>query len=164
MFAGGLVGYFGYDCVRMVEPRLAASAPPDVLGTPDILLMVAEEFLVFDNLAGAIALVVTVDPREADAPRPVPRRGSMRCSSAWRGRRRGCRRWTSMPGGATASVCATSRRRSSRSSAVSDFEAAVERIKEYILAGDVMQVVPSQRMSMPFRAAPIDLYRALRCT
>ena len=67
MFAGGLVGYFGYDCVRMVEPRLAASAPPDALGTPDILLMVAEEFLVFDNLAGAILLVVTVDPRNADA-------------------------------------------------------------------------------------------------
>ncbi|HMV71021.1 MAG TPA: anthranilate synthase component I, partial [Pseudomonadales bacterium] len=68
MFSGGLVGYFGYDCVRLVEPRLAAGTPPDALGTPDILLLDAGEFLVFDNLAGAILLVVTVDPRGADAP------------------------------------------------------------------------------------------------
>ena len=52
VFHGGLVGYFGYDTVRYVEPRLQAGTPPDRLGTPDILLMVSEEVLVFDNLAG----------------------------------------------------------------------------------------------------------------
>ena len=64
MFHGGLVGYFGYDTVRYVEPRLQAGTPPDRLGTPDILLMVSEEVLVFDNLAGTIRLIVNADPAQ----------------------------------------------------------------------------------------------------
>ena len=161
MFAGGLVGYFGYDCVRMVEPRLAASAPPDVLGTPDILLMVAEEFLVFDNLAGAIALVVTVDPRDANAAAgaearldalqrrlegPAPRLPPVDIDAGRRDSER------------VREVEAAFESEFGRAR----FEAAVERIREYILAGDVMQVVPSQRMSAPFSASPLNLYRALR--
>ena len=67
VFHGGLVGYFGYDTVRYVEPRLAPGVPEDELGTPDILLMVSEEVLVFDNLAGTIRLVVNADPAEEDA-------------------------------------------------------------------------------------------------
>src|SRR5690606_37141950 len=66
-FAGGLVGYFGYDTVRYVEPRLATSTPPDPLGTPDILLMVSDEFVVFDNLKGEMQLVCYVDPAEPGA-------------------------------------------------------------------------------------------------
>src|SRR5262245_10412096 len=62
VFHGGVVGYFGYDTVRYVEPRLRASVPPDRLGTPDILLMVSDEVVVFDNLAGTIRLIVNVDP------------------------------------------------------------------------------------------------------
>jgi anthranilate synthase component 1 len=161
MFAGGLVGYFGYDCVRMVEPRLAASAPPDVLGTPDILLMVAEEFLVFDNLAGAIALVVTVDPRDADAAAgaearldalqlrlegPAPRLPPVDIDAGRRDSER------------VRDVEAAFESEFGRAR----FEAAVERVRDYILAGDVMQVVPSQRMSAPFSASPLNLYRALR--
>ena len=161
MFAGGLVGYFGYDCVRMVEPRLAASAPPDVLGTPDILLMVAEEFLVFDNLAGAISLVVTVDPREANAATgaearldalqqrlegPAPRLPPVDIDAGRRDSQR------------VRDVEAAFESEFGRAR----FEAAVERIREYILAGDVMQVVPSQRLSAPFSASPLNLYRALR--
>jgi len=161
MFSGGLVGYFGYDCVRMVESRLAGSAPPDELGTPDILLMVAEEFLVFDNLAGAISLVTTVDPRRPDAAAsaqdrldemqrrletPVPRLPPIDIEA---GRRD------------------SARVREVEESFVSGFgrerfESAVQRIREYILAGDVMQVVPSQRLSAPFAGSPINLYRALR--
>lgn len=60
-FTGGLVGYFGYDTVRYVEPRLAKTTPPDRLGTPDILLMASDEVVVFDNLSGTIMLVVHVD-------------------------------------------------------------------------------------------------------
>jgi len=67
VFHGGLVGYFAYDVVRYVEPRLAAGCPSDTLKTPDILLMVAEEVLVFDNLAGTITMVVNADPQEQDA-------------------------------------------------------------------------------------------------
>ena len=63
-FHGGLVGYFGYDCVRYVEKRLQHSTPPDPLGTPDAVLMVSEEIIVFDNLKGRMQLISLVDPAE----------------------------------------------------------------------------------------------------
>jgi len=55
-FSGGLVGYFGYDTVRYIEPRLQEFDKPDLLDCPDILLMVSDEVLVFDNLAGSVQL------------------------------------------------------------------------------------------------------------
>jgi anthranilate synthase component I len=69
-FAGGLVGYFGYDCVRYFEPRLANDARPDPLGTPDILLMLSDELVVFDNLRASLTLVVHADP---DSPADLER-------------------------------------------------------------------------------------------
>jgi len=74
-FTGGLVGWFGFECVRYIEPRLAQRSKPDELGTPDILLMLSEEVAVFDNLKGRLYLVVHADPRE-------PRRGRAR-TGAW---------------------------------------------------------------------------------
>ena len=156
VFHGGLVGYFGYDTVRYVERRLAGSVPKDELGTPDILLMVSEEVLVFDNLAGTIRLIVNADPSQDDAltraqqrlndlvarlPRPVPPLPDVVLDAAGSAELEG--------------------------QAASDFtremyEQAVDKVKEYVLAGDVMQVVPSQRMSIPFTALPLNLYRALR--
>jgi anthranilate synthase component 1 len=53
-FIGGLVGYFGYDTVRYIEPRLATCPNPDPLDNPDILLLVSEDLVVFDNLAGRL--------------------------------------------------------------------------------------------------------------
>src|SRR5574337_738896 len=61
-FYGGLVGYFGYDTVRYVERRLAHSAPADSLGTPDILLMVSNDVIVFDNLKGRMQIITSADP------------------------------------------------------------------------------------------------------
>ena len=66
-FTGGLVGYFGYDTVRYIEPRLAKSSPPDKLGTPDILLMASDEVAIFDNLSGTIMLVVHVDAQDPNS-------------------------------------------------------------------------------------------------
>src|SRR5690606_26359185 len=63
-FTGGLVGWFGFECVQYLEPRLRAGALPDELGTPDILLMLSTEVAVFDNLKGRLYLVVHVDPDE----------------------------------------------------------------------------------------------------
>ncbi|PHX46296.1 anthranilate synthase [Pseudomonas sp. NZIPFR-PS2] len=154
-FNGGLVGYFGYDCVRYVEKRLGKCPNPDPLGVPDILLMVSDAVVVFDNLAGKMHAIVLADPSQADAfeqgqaslealleklRQPItPRRGLD----------------LSRPPAADPVF---------RSSFTQDdYERAVDTIKEYILAGDCMQVVPSQRMSIDFKAAPIDLYRALRC-
>ncbi|MBJ9976949.1 anthranilate synthase component I [Pseudomonas sp. S75] len=153
-FNGGLVGYFGYDCVRYVEKRLGASPNPDPLGVPDILLMVSDAVVVFDNLAGKMHAIVLVDPAAADAFE----QGQARLAGLLDTLRQPItpRRGLDLGG----PLPAEPEFRSSYTRA--DYEQAVARIKDYILAGDCMQVVPSQRMSIDFKAAPIDLYRALR--
>ena len=151
-FTGGLVGYFGYDTVRYIEPRLGPCRKPDPLNTPDILLMVSEEVVVFDNLSGRLYLVAHADPARQDAMAQAERR---------------------LDKLVTMLAQATPRPAKRRAVTVSEsdfvsgftkagFEQAVDRIKDYILAGDVMQVVISQRLSVPFSAQPLDLYRALR--
>ncbi len=156
-FDGGLVGYFGYDTIRYIEPRLrsqAAAAKPDPLGVPDILLMVCDELVVFDNLSGRLALWTHADPAEPDAyGRAVQRLEELEI------RLRSATLNTISPGTGGAAV-----EEGDFTSGFTEagFKAAVETIKEYVLAGDVMQCVPSQRMSIPYRAAPLDLYRALR--
>jgi anthranilate/para-aminobenzoate synthase component I len=94
-FNGGLVGYFGYDCVRYVEKRLGKCPNPDPLGVPDILLMVSDAVVVFDNLAGKMHAIVLADParsrpssrarhafkacwKTAPADHPAPRPGPQR--------------------------------------------------------------------------------------
>lgn len=151
-FFGGLVGYFGYDCVRYVEQRLADSAPPDTLNTPDILLMLSEEVVVFDNLRGRMQLISLVDPEQTDF---------QQASEALQDRARG------LAAAAPAIPESPTNQKVSESDFVSEFgeqafRDSVEQIREYIRAGDVMQVVLAQRMSCPFNAAPITLYRALR--
>lgn len=156
VFHGGLVGYFAYDTVRYVEPRLQNSAPDDALGTPDILLMVSDEVLVFDNLSGTLKLVVNADPKEHNAwelaqARLIALAKQLREPIA------------PLPPVALTDTGGDVLEQSAQSSfRQADYEVAVERIKDYVLAGDVMQVVPSQRMSMPFSAQPLNLYRALR--
>lgn len=153
-FNGGLVGYFGYDCVRYVEPKLAHSCPPDTLGTPDILLMVSDELVVFDNLAGAVIFIVHADPAQAGALEHAQRRldelvGQLSQPLA-----------SVDPLGIDGDHTAEGEFTSHFGEAA--FKQGVHRVKEYILAGDVMQVVPSQRLSAPFKVPPLNLYRALR--
>ena len=158
-FHGGLVGYFGYDCVRYVEKRLQHSTPPDPLGTPDAVLMVSEEIIVFDNLKGRMQLISLVDPAEPGVREKTEERLRERARALAE---------STAPVGATVSrgrECAG--RPVDESQFVSEFgeeafKAAVDQIRQYTQAGDVMQVVLAQRMSIPFSADPIDLYRALR--
>jgi anthranilate synthase component 1 len=161
VFHGGLVGYFGYDTVRYVEPRLRASTPVDELGTPDILLMLSEEIVVFDNLAGTLQLVVNTDPAQENAWDCAQSRLDELQSRL--------REPTPQP--AAIDLAAAEQTRAEQIIPESEFRShftqeqyygAVETIKEYVLAGDVMQVVPSQRMSLSFASPPLDLYRALR--
>ncbi|NHC10814.1 anthranilate synthase component I [Stutzerimonas degradans] len=154
-FNGGLVGYFGYDSVRYVERKLAQCPHPDPLGTPDILLMVSDAVVVFDNLAGKLHCIVLVDPAVE---------GAYEQGLAHLAQLREKLRQPIAPRLGLDFEASAGREPSFRSSfSREDFEQAVRRIKDYILAGDCMQVVISQRMSIPFEAAPIDLYRALRC-
>ncbi|WP_165673266.1 anthranilate synthase component I [Metapseudomonas otitidis] len=154
-FNGGLVGYFGYDCVRYVEKRLANCPNPDPLGTPDILLMVSDAVIVFDNLAGKLHAIVLVDPSQPDAFE----QGQARLDAL----RQTLRQPVVPRLGVDPSLPVELQSDFRSSFTREDYERAVGEIKEYILAGDCMQVVISQRMSVPFEAAPIDLYRALRC-
>ncbi len=157
-FSGGLVGYFGYDTVRYIEPRLAEADAP-AADTPDILLMLSERVLVFDNLAGKLYIVLYVDADAGGAGDACARAQQALDALEARldqavPRRRGVAGTDRPPRvGEQDFVSEFSRER---------FEAAVDRIKEYIVDGDVMQVVLSQRLSIPYQAAPLDLYRGLR--
>ena len=152
-FSGGLVGYFGFETVGCVEPRLAKPERTDELGTPDILLMLAEEVAVFDNLKGRLYLIVHADPAQPHAYARAQRRLD---ALAHRLRQGG----PAYP--QAAHGVALDERDFKSSFTRPEFEAMVERCKEYIRAGDVFQVVPSQRLSVGFNARPVDVYRALR--
>lgn len=153
LFSGGLVGYFAYDTVRYVETSIGESKAKDEIATPDILLMLSEELVVFDNLRGTISFVINVDPaldnalRNAEArldflqdelKRPVPLPVLLDGQQA---------------ADKSGFACHFERK---------DYEQAVNRIKDYIVAGDVMQVVLAQRMSIDFEGDPLNVYRALR--
>ncbi len=149
-FCGGLVGYFGYDTVRYIEKRLASGVNKrDELGTPDIMLLVSEEIAIVDNLSGKLSLVVYAEPGKPGAYAAAHQRLAELLEKL--------RAPVKLPGSAP----------TKSEPAVSGFgEAAyykaVDRAKHYIFEGDIMQVVPSQRMSKPFHATPLSLYRALR--
>ena len=150
-FTGGLVGWFGFECVGFVEPRLG-EAPTDELGTPDILLMLCEELAVFDNLKGRLYLVVHADPAEAQAYARAQRRldqlvHRLRTGAAYPE--------TLDPAGLEEADFVSGFTREG-------FLEAVRTAQEYIRAGDIFQVVLSQRLSVPFKARPVDVYRALR--
>ncbi|HUX29675.1 MAG TPA: anthranilate synthase component I [Thiobacillus sp.] len=148
-FTGGLAGYFGYDTIRYIEKRLADKHKDDVLHTPDILLMLTEDLAVFDNLAGKLYLITHADPMQPDAYA----QGHLRL----RALADQLRAPVQLP---TEPVMAADEPQSEFGEA--EFKAAVQKAKDYIAAGDVMQVVLSQRMSRPFNASPLSLYRALR--
>jgi len=151
-FGGGLVGYFGYDTIRYIEPKLARCPNSDLMRTPDVLLMVSDEVVVFDNLSGSMYIIIHLDPTAGDSLEAGDARiGALIAHMRSAAPRRAC----------------PAPRAVQESDFVSGFtedgyKRAVDRIKDYILDGDCMQVVLSQRLSTPFGAPPLDLYRALR--
>lgn len=152
-FYGGLVGYFGYDTVRYVEKRLRDTTPPDPMGVPDILLMVSEDVVIFDNVRGRMHLVSLIDPDVEGAQQAATRELAARA-----------RKLAAAPPDIPASQANQKIQESDFVSEFgeNEFKTAVERIKDYTRAGDVMQVVLAQRMSIPFSSPSINLYRALR--
>jgi len=152
-FAGGLAGYFGYDVARHIEPRLIKTAKvldeDDPFDVPDILLLVTEEVVVVDNLAGKIYLIVYADPTRPEA--------YGRARARLRELRERLRRPVDVPYSQP-----SMRTDAHRGFAKADYLAAVLKAKELIAAGELMQVQVGQRIVMPFRDAPLTLYRALR--
>ncbi len=157
-FTGGLVGWFGFECIQYIEPRLAGpqadgTPKPDELGTPDILLMQSEEVAVFDNLKGRLYLIVHADPAQPQAYA----RANRRLDELTHRLRQGGPGYpeTIDPNGLDEADFVSGFTREG-------FIKAVEKSQDYIRNGDIFQVVLSQRLSVPFKARPVDVYRALR--
>ncbi|MEO6974505.1 MAG: anthranilate synthase component I [Gallionella sp.] len=148
-FCGGLAGYFGYETIRYIEPRLAKVHKPDAIGTPDILLMLTEQLAVVDNLTGKLTFIVYANPELADAYTLAMQR--LRELTARIRLPVDIPHAPPMHGGEAHSEFGQTA-----------FKNAVVKAKQYIVDGDIMQVVLAQRMSQPFPAAPLSLYRALR--
>ena len=148
-FCGGLAGYFGYETVRYIEKKLAGKRLPNGIGTPDIQLLQTEELAVIDNLSGRLYLIVYADPRTPEAYFSAKKRLSelgdqLRYSVTAPVVKRG----PSHP--------------IEHETRQADFEVAVEKAKEYIAAGDCMQIVIGQRVKKRYTENPLSLYRALR--
>ncbi|WP_423597392.1 anthranilate synthase component I [Roseateles sp. MS654] len=148
-FCGGLAGYFGYDAVRYIEPRLAESTPDGGLPTPDVMLLQCEELAVIDNLSGKLYLIVYADPGQPEAYF------------------RAKKRLTELKDKLSYSVAAPRVVRGQahpveREFAKADFLASVDQAKAYIAAGDCMQIVFGQRLKKRYTESPLSLYRALR--
>jgi anthranilate synthase component I len=148
-FCGGLAGYFGYDAVRYIEPKLAQTWKPGGLDVPDILLLQTEELAVIDNLSGRLYLIVYADPGQSEAYFKAKRRLAELADKL------------------RFSVTAPAVKRGPSYAVEREFDkaayiAAVERSKEYIAAGDMMQVQIGQRLKKRYTESPLSLYRALR--
>lgn len=148
-FCGGLAGYFGYDTVRHIEKKLAATCPSDTLGCPDVLLLQCEELAVIDNLSGKLYLIVYADPAKPEAFANAKKR--------LRELKEKLRYSVSAP-----VVKPSQSYPVEREFAKADYLAAVVRAKELIAAGDFMQVQVGQRLKKRYTESPLSLYRALR--
>lgn len=165
-FHGGAVGYLGYEVVRHFEPRIP-EPEVDPLGLPDAIFMFNDTLLVFDHLQHVIKVVAharldgDIDAAYRQAvwrieelvgrlSKPLAALPYARGEAA----SAGSVGPTPESGGGDAEVCSNMGR--------DEYEAKVERIKEYIVDGDCIQTVFSQRFSRPTKAHPFEIYRALR--
>ena len=149
-FNGGLVGYFGYEIIRYIEPKLKNIDKTDELNVPDILLMVSNDLLVVDNLTSKVYIITHVSPEKESFNDGMEKLNLIE-----------------------ANIKKSFDHKTNKSEMIksedfissfgkNNFVHAVEKVQKYITAGDVMQVVPSQRLSCKFESNPVELYRQLR--
>jgi anthranilate synthase component 1 len=154
-FNGGLVGYLGYEIIEHIESKLKGKAPHDELHIPDVNLLLAEEIAVFDNLAGKVWIIIHANPEDELAFA----KGQKRLEELTHRLRSGSTGYAEILNQNELDDSSVK-----MSFTQPDFEKAVIKCQELITSGDIMQVVLSQRMSMPFSARPLDVYRALRAS
>jgi len=149
-FNGGLVGYFGYEIIRYIEPRFASIEKTDELNVADILLMVSNDLLVVDNLFSKVHIITHINPDESTYEDALSKLNLIEENI-----NKSFHHMSSPPARIQTDDFVSSFGKD-------NFLKTVKNIQRYIISGDVMQVVPSQRLSCPFKAKPIDLYRQLR--
>lgn len=151
--SGGLVGYLGYDMVRQMERLPDKNA--DALGVPEAILIRPSLFAIFDNIRDELTLVAPIYPQPG-----------LSAAQAWDGAKAAlasAEAALSRPlPHAAPPVTLPPQPEPASNMTRAEFMRVVDRMKEYIAAGDVFQVVPSQRFSVPFALSPFSLYRALR--
>jgi anthranilate synthase component 1 len=157
-FWGGAVGFFSYDVVRYVEAL--PDAPPDDLGVPDGVFIFTDVVLAIDNLRGKAMAIAAAHVPAGSSPEDVQR---IHADAAGRAAElvRELREAESAPALELLPEPEADPEFSSSTTRAA-FKAGVERIRDYIRAGDAFQVVLSQRLGMTLRGSPFDLYRALR--
>jgi anthranilate synthase component 1 len=153
-FTGGAVGFFGYDLVRAVEPL--GDPGPDPLGLPDMALMLSDVLVTFDHLKHTVTILANADLQaEPDVERAYAAAagaiGEVRCALAG-----------PVPRGEPGAVGVRQMPGFHSNMERASFEGMVERIVEYIYAGDAFQVVPSQRWSAAVPVEAFSIYRGLR--
>ena len=149
-FNGGLVGYFGYEIIRYIESKLENIAKKDELNVPDILLMVSNDLLVVDNLTSKVYIITHVNPVNDSFDKGVSKLNLIE---------KNIKRSFDFHSAESENIKSED---FVSSFGKENFIDAVEKVQKYITAGDVMQVVPSQRLSCSFKSNPIELYRQLR--
>jgi anthranilate synthase component 1 len=152
--AAGLVGYIGYDMVRLME-RLP-DANPNTLDLPDGLLLRPTIMAIFDSVTDVVTVVTPVRPEDGMNARAAYGRAAERLADTITDLERPLRLRVEAAADATPLQAPVS------NTTVDEYHAIVARAKNYIGAGDIFQVVPSQRFAMPFALPPFSLYRALR--
>lgn len=152
-FAGGAVGYIGYDLVRDIE-RLPVRALDD-LDLPEAYFLLADRLLIFDNVTQRMRVVANAILEDGESPRVAYDR-AVASIEEWLARLQASVREPAP----TAATGPFPELRSNLTQA--DYESIVRRAKEYVHAGDVIQVVLAQRFEAPLRAAPFNIYRSLR--
>jgi anthranilate synthase component 1 len=154
--AAGLVGYLTYDMVRLIE-RIP-DAKPDPLGLPDSILIRPTVMAIFDSVLDLVTVVTPVRPEPGRDARAAYALASERLADVVSDFTR------SIPYGRERMEDVAALPEPTSNTTRAEYHTMVRRAKEYIAAGDVFQVVPSQRFSLPFRLPPFALYRALRRT
>ena len=149
-FNGGLVGYFGYEIIKFIEPKLKNIKKKDELNVPDILLMVSNDLLVVDNLTSKVHIITHINPEKESFEAGQSKLNIIETN---------IRELFNFDSTSTEKIESED---FVSSFGKENFVNAVEKVQKYITAGDVMQVVPSQRLSCSFKSDPIELYRQLR--
>ncbi len=154
-FSGGMVGYLSYDAVRQFEPTLGDS-PPDTLGIPDALFMLADTLLVFDHRLRRVQIIANAFIEEHASPEEAYLAAIGRIHSLVEILNRPLH----VP--ALNGLAQITEHPADSNTTQAEYEQMVRDGKEFIKAGDIFQFVPSQRFTVPFDQSPVDLYRALR--
>ncbi len=154
-FTGGAVGFIGYEFIHDVEP-VVPRPPRDELGTPTMVFLIADQLLIFDRVAQTITILVNAILDDAASPADAYENATSEIERIISLLEQPSEHHPVTVPDEVPAIPFESNQTKEK------FSANVLKSKEYITAGDIIQVVGSQRFSAPVKASPLDIYRAVR--